>query len=50
MQPSIQDGDHFQRLVEKQGSSRKGDRKLVIGGSLFGLGALMIGFGLTILF
>lgn len=51
MQPSIQDGDHFQRLVEKNKDLvEKGDRKLVIGGSLFGLGALMIGFGLTILF
>lgn len=50
-QPSIADGAHFQELVDKNSDLvEKGDQKLIIGGSLFGLGAIMIGFGLTILF
>lgn len=50
-QPSVADGDHFQQLVDKNKDLvDKGDRKLYIGASLFGVGALMVGLGLTILF
>lgn len=50
-QPSIADGSNHQKLVDdNKNLVKKGDRNLYIGSALFATSALMLGFGLTILF